>query len=30
MRETLNIHNLLNDIDNERKTQNIPELSYLG
>ena len=30
MRETLNIHNLLNDIDNERKTQNIPKLSDLG
>lgn len=30
MRETLNIHNLLNDIDDERKTQNIPELSDLG
>ena len=30
MRETLNIHNLLNDIDNERKIKKFPELSDLG
>ena len=30
MRETLNIHNLLNDIDNERKIKKLPELSDLG
>ena len=30
MRETLNIHNLLKDIDNERKIKKLPELPDLG
>lgn len=30
MKETLNIQNLLNDIDDERKTKKLPELSDLG
>ena len=30
MRETLNIYNLLNNIDNERKIKKLPELSNLG
>ena len=30
MREILNIHNILNDIDNERKIKKLPKLSDLG